>query len=62
MFLHPFFKGFSKIYFLDLSLVIKKLWAILDFFYKLQTFYYPVPYHMHKKKKNYKKNTLNYYL
>ena len=50
MFLHPFFKGFSKI------LVIKKLWSILDFFYTLQTFKRPVPYHMLRKK------NLNYYL
>ena len=39
---------------------MKKLWAILDFFYTLRTFYRPAPYPMHKKK--YKKNPLNYYL
>ena len=51
MFLHPFFKN---IVFRSVALVIKKLWAILDFFlYKLQTFYRPVPYPMRNKKKNY---------
>ena len=32
----------------SVALVIKKLWAILDFFYTPQTFYRPVPYPMHK--------------
>ena len=33
MFLHPFFKGFFKnIVFRSVALVIKKFWAILDFF------------------------------
>ena len=46
MFLHPFFKGFSKknIVFRFVALVIKKLWAILDFFFahsRLFTALYP---------------------
>ena len=51
----PIFQGlFKNIVFRSVALVIKKLWAILDFFYTLQTFYRPVPYPM-RKKKNYKK-------
>ena len=47
----PFFQGLSKnIVFRSVALVIKKLWAILDFFNTLQTFYRPVPYPMRKKK------------
>ena len=51
------FQGlFKNIVFRSVALVIKKLWAILDFFYTLRTFYRPVPYPMHKK------SSLNYYL
>ena len=48
----PIFLGlFKDIVFRSVALVIKKLWAFLDFFYTLQTFYRPVPYPMRKKKK-----------
>ena len=44
------FQGiFKNIVFRSVALVIKRLWAILDFFYILQTFYHPVPYPLHKK-------------
>ena len=47
----PIFQGrFKNIVFRSVALVIKKLWAFLDFFYTLQTFYRPVPYPMRKKK------------
>ena len=50
MFLHPFFKGFFKnVVFSSVALVIKKLWAILDFFFTHRTFYLPVSYPMHNK-------------
>ena len=52
----PIFQGlFKNIVFRSVALVMKKLWAILDFFYTLQTFYPPVPYPMRKKKKIIKK-------
>ena len=44
------FQGlFKNLVYRSVALVIKKLWAILDFLYTDQTFYRPVPYHMHKK-------------
>ena len=57
----PIFQGLLKnIVFRSVALVIKKLRAILDFFYTLRTFYRPVPNPMHEKKKLQKK-PLNYY-
>ena len=54
------FQGlFKNIVFRSVALVIKKLWAILEIFYTLRTFYRPAPYPMHKK---ITKNPLNYYL
>ena len=41
---------FNNIVFRSVASVIKELWAILDFFFTLQTFYRPVPYPMRKKK------------
>ena len=53
----PIFQGlFKNIVFRSVAVVIKKLWAILDFFYTLQTFHRPVPYPMRKKKNNKKKS------
>ena len=49
----PIFQGlFKNMVFRSVALVIKKSWAILDFFNPLQTFYRPVavPYPMRKKK------------
>ena len=47
--MHFFIYIIQNIVFRSVALVIKKLWAILDFLYTDQTFYRPVPYHMHKK-------------
>ena len=48
----PIFQGlFKNIVFRSVALVIKKLWAILDFFYKLLPFYHPVPCPTCKEKK-----------
>ena len=47
-----FYIHFSRAFYIvfrSAALAIKKLWAILDFFYTLRTFYRPVPDHMHTK-------------
>ena len=63
MILHPFLRAFQKFSFLICSLVINKLWANLDFFYTLRTFYHPVPYPMqYAWEKKFTKNPLNYFL
>ena len=58
MFLHPFFKGFSK--YRSVALVIKKLWPILDFFTHSRLFTTLYPTLCVKKKLQ--KNPSNYYL
>ena len=51
MFLHTFFKGFCKnIVFRSVALVIKKLWAILDFFLQTPDFLPPCTLPYAKKK------------
>ena len=53
----PIFQGlFKNIVFRSVALVIKKLWAILDFFYT-PDFYRPVPYPTHKTKQKNNENS-----
>ena len=48
------FQGlFKNRVFRSVALVIKKLWAIIDFYYTLRTFYHPLPHPMHKKIKTF---------